>query len=396
MSGVGPVADIDALVAPVAGAGPAGADLRYLPIFDEIRTARRDAEVDPRELPPWRRVVDLLVGAMGKSRDLQLVVWFTEALSRLEGFQGAAGGLQVLHRTVEQFWDSLYPAVDPEDSDPLEHRRALLEWLDDRLPEIIKSAPIVGPPLLFGLIHYEVTQKTGAERQALVDEGWPTLERFQGALQATAPARLEAVLAQILACDAELTALQAAVDQRINQAPGSASGPLKFTNLRQTIDTARWLVERVVKKSDPAGAAAADGAAAPAGGDPARNGDQLWTEALTLTRDSKVDGLRLVQTHLAGATSGRDLFLRQLQLAELSLEAGVYSLAYPVFDELARIVDSRRLEEWEDTALMARVFRGLSRCCGLLKVQNPSFAARETEMSDRASRLGGSTPPGSS
>ena len=386
------ITDLEPLVAPVEASAPAGADLRYQPIYDEIKAARRDAEADPRELPPWRRVTDLVTTAMTRSRDLQLAAWLAESLSWLEGYQGAAAGLTVVRRTLDQYWEPLYPRIDPEDNDPLEHRRALLEWLDERLPGVLKIAPLSGPPALYGVIHYEVTQKTGPEKQALVEEGWPTLERFQAALQSTAPARLEAVLTHVLACEAELSALQASVDQHFNQpTTGAASAPLRLVTLKQTFELARWLVERVVRKTTEADAAVqrSGGAGEPAPGP--LDADQVWAEALTLTRDSKVDGLRLVQSHLSGATSGRDTFLRQLQLAELSLEAGVYSLAFPVFDELARTIDARKLEEWEDRALIVRVFQGVARCCGLLKTQNSASAARETEMLDRIAQLQGSS-----
>jgi hypothetical protein len=97
-----------------------------------------------------------------------------------------------------------------------------------------------------------------------------------------------------------------------------------------------------------------------------------------------------LQDHVAAAPSGRERFLRELQLAELSLEAGIYSLAFPVFDELARVIDSRKLEEWEERALITRVWQGLARCCGLLKNQNASCAAREAEVLERLA--GGEAP----
>ena len=97
------IADLEPLVAPVDPAAPAGLDLRYQPIFDEIKAARREAEVDPRELTPWKRVADLVVSAMARSRDLQLVAWLTEALVRIDGFQGAASGLAVTRRTLDQY-----------------------------------------------------------------------------------------------------------------------------------------------------------------------------------------------------------------------------------------------------------------------------------------------------
>jgi type VI secretion system protein ImpA len=382
--------DVEALLLPIDTAAPAGADLRYQPIYDEIKAARRLAETEPGEVAGWKKVAELAVKATTRSKDLQLAIWLLEAFARIDGYRGAGSGLLILRRLVDDYWDTVYPRVDPDDSDPLEFRRALLHWVDDRLPGILKTAPLSGPPAFYGLIHYEVTQKSGDEKKALLDEGWPSYEQFDQALQASATPYLEAVLEAVALCEAELKALQTAADARFNDT-GRAAEPLKFVRLREALDTARWLVERPLKKRQ--GAVAADEQTAGANGAAAAvsvvtvNGDELWTEALTLTRGSKVDGLRLMQTQLAAATSGRDRFLRQLQLAELSLEAGVYSLAFPVFDELVKVVDARHLEEWEDHAVVTRVLKGLARCCELLKTTDATYAQRESEARERAARL---------
>ncbi len=383
--------DVDALLLPVDAAAPAGADLRYQPIYDEIKAARREAEADAGEVAGWKKVAELAVKATTRSKDLQLAIWLLEAFARIDGYRGAASGLLILRRLVDDYWDTVYPRVDPEDSDPLEFRRALLHWVDDRLPGILKTSPLSGPPAFYGLLHYEVTQKSGDEKKALLDEGWPSYEQVDQALQASATPYLEAVLEAVQSCESELKALQTAVDARFNDT-SRASEPLKFVRLRESLETARWLVERPLKKRSGAAAAAEDQAAASNGSATTApvlsvNGDELWTEALTLTRGSKVDGLRLMQTQLAAATSGRDRFLRQLQLAELSLEAGVYSLAFPVFDELAKVVDARHLEEWEDRVVVTRVLKGLARCCELLKTSDAAYGQRESEALERAARL---------
>ena len=394
------LADVDALLAPVAGGSPSGADLRYLPIFDEIKAARRLAEADPTEMAPWKKVLELAANATTRSKDLQLAIWLLEALSRVEGFRGTATGLLVVRRLIEEYWDSLYPQVDPDETEPLEFRKALLDWIDDKLPLVLKGTPLTGPPASFGLVHYEVTLKTGDEKKALLDEGWPSSERFEEAPHASQSPHLEKVLEGLTACATELAALQAAVDLRFNDiAPGKGharSEPVRFVVLKEALETARWLVERPLKKrrQDQAATQTSEGqlstpsgVSSPSTEGAGVNGDQLWAEALSLTRGSKVDGLRLMQTQLAAAPSGRERFLRQLQLAELCLEAGVYSLAFPVFDELARVIDTRQLEEWEDTALITRVWKGVVRCCGLLKTQNPASATREREILDKMARL---------
>lgn len=390
--------DVDAALLPVSAGAPAGTDLRYQAIFDEIKTARRLAEADPTERAPWKTVTELLLKAMTRSKDLQLGVWLLEALARIDGFRGASTGLVVLRRLLDEYWESVYPQLDPDDTEPLGFRRALLDWVDGKLAGILKSTALTGPPSFYGLVHYEVTQKTGDEKKALLDEGWPSAERFNEALQASAQTHLEAVLEELIACEADLAALQATVDRRFNAAPASGGAQArseapKFVSLSEAFATARWLVERPLQKrrkeKTPPATSGEMSSSADASGAviSSANGDQLWTEALNLTRGSRVDGLRLLQTQLAAAISGRERFLRQLQLAELSLEAGVYSLAFPVFDDLARTIDNRKLQEWEDKTVVARVFKGLVRCCGFLKAQSPAAAVRETEALGRLASL---------
>jgi type VI secretion system protein ImpA len=394
-----PADDIQLLVAPVAGAQPAGADLRYQPVFDEIKAARRAAEEDPGELAPWRKVADLATRASARSKDLQLGIWLLEAFARIDGFRGATAGLTVVRRLLDDFWDTVYPQLDPDEPDPLEYRRALLHWINDRLPSVLKAVPLTGPRMQYGLTHYEVTLKTGAEKDALMAQGWPGADQFAQAVEATPTPHLQQVLEQLDGCAAELAALQAVVDRRFEPASGGAraghADAVSFVQLKEALGSAQWIVTSALQRRLPA-AGVAPGTAAPgADGDAGARGavaasggaDNGWSEALSLTKDSRVDGLRLIQAQLAAAVSGRDRFLRQLQLAELSLEAGVYSLAYPVFDELARAVDDRRLEEWEERALVVRVFRGLARCCSLLKTVSQAAASRESEAVDRLNQL---------
>jgi type VI secretion system protein ImpA len=388
--------DADALLAPPADTPPAGPDLRYLPIFDDIKNARKLAEAEPGEVNPWKKVADLVSKALTRSKDLQLGIWLTESLARVDGYRGTATGIVIVRRLLVEHWDGLYPHIDPDDSDPVSFRRSLLEWIDRKLPEIVKLAPVTAPPASYGLLHYEVTQKTGDEKRALLDEGWPASERFEEALQNSSLKFLEDALQDVMTAEAELAALQSVTDQRFNTAQGPGSPEkLSYSFLKDAFETAHWLVERPIKRAQDkaAKAAAADGTPAPAGtadgvsAGVSPNGDQLWNDALTLTRNSSVEGLRLLQSQVASAGCGRDRFLRQLQFGELCLEAGVHALAFPIFDDLARTIDSRQLVEWEDKVLIARTWRGLVRCCRLLNGQPPSAASRAQEIQDRLNQL---------
>ena len=93
-------------------------NLRYAPVYDKIKEARRQDDEGPmgdwqreRKVADWTLVIKLASEAIAtKSKDLQLAVWLTEALLNKEGFPGLQSGLNLLKSLVENFWDGLYPS----------------------------------------------------------------------------------------------------------------------------------------------------------------------------------------------------------------------------------------------------------------------------------------------
>jgi type VI secretion system protein ImpA len=123
--------DMAALLAPIAEDAPAGSDLRedfsaqstYYRLRDaraEARAAERQADADPTAetgLPPqWRQVRDLALQALaGKTKDLEIAAWLTEALVRSEGPRGLAAGAHLIAGLADAFWDqNLYPLPDED------------------------------------------------------------------------------------------------------------------------------------------------------------------------------------------------------------------------------------------------------------------------------------------
>src|SRR5579883_3500034 len=137
----------DDLLTPIPGDNPAGANLRYDPVTDKIKEARReDLDVPQGEwktalkTADYSAVIKLASEAIAKrSKDLQLAVWLVDAHVRKEGFAGLAPSFQFLRDLLEQFWDSLYPPID-EDGD-MEVRAAPLEWLGNKLGEPLGFVP---------------------------------------------------------------------------------------------------------------------------------------------------------------------------------------------------------------------------------------------------------------
>jgi type VI secretion system protein ImpA len=138
---------LDEFLQPVSEASPSGVDLRYDPVYDNIKEARRQddnlnqgAWQTERKLADYPKVINLAGTALKKkSKDLHLAAWMTDALLRRDGFEGLAGGLKLLHDLVGQFWDTLYPQIDDGD---LELRAAPLEWIALKLEEPVRNSPL--------------------------------------------------------------------------------------------------------------------------------------------------------------------------------------------------------------------------------------------------------------
>ncbi|HZF40970.1 MAG TPA: type VI secretion system ImpA family N-terminal domain-containing protein, partial [Blastocatellia bacterium] len=156
MSAVAPVIDNDNLMIPISGDHPAGAELRYEPLdakrgiswHDEIREAARENlfEQTPK-YADWSKVIDLTTKALTKlTKDWQIAAWLVEALVKHEMVDRLAGlrdGTKLMRGLMEQYWDNLYPVIDPEDSDgPFVGRANIVSALCEALTIAVNKIPL--------------------------------------------------------------------------------------------------------------------------------------------------------------------------------------------------------------------------------------------------------------
>ena len=176
----------DDILTPIPGDNPGGENLRYAPVYDKIKDARREDDEGPmgdwqreRKVADWTLVIKLASEAIAtKSKDLQLAVWLTEALLAKEGFPGLQSGLNLLKSLVENFWDGLYSELDDGDA---EMRAAPLQWLGAHYLEVpLKRIPLTKTGLNF--LDYHKAKKVG--RGADAQESHEKTEAFQAAVAA--------------------------------------------------------------------------------------------------------------------------------------------------------------------------------------------------------------------
>ena len=163
----------DNLLSPIPGENPSGQDLRYAPIYDQIKEARR-AEDDSAQ-GEWVRdvkkadfplMIKLSTDALAtKSKDLQIAAWLTEALVRVEGFAGLKQGVQLLQDLTSTFWETVYPQLEDGDA---ELRASPFQWIGSSLGFTLRSVPLNRAG--HGWLDYTESRKIPTEEQADTDE----------------------------------------------------------------------------------------------------------------------------------------------------------------------------------------------------------------------------------
>ncbi len=144
---IAPVIDLDALLKPITEEHPSGESLQYSGLYDEIRLARKADDTMNQgawqtdvKIADYRKVVELALPALStQSKDLQICVWLSEALTKQNGFPGLRDSLKLICAIEENFWDTMFPEIDEGD---MEGRGNATEWLDNQVSIAVKTIPI--------------------------------------------------------------------------------------------------------------------------------------------------------------------------------------------------------------------------------------------------------------
>jgi type VI secretion system protein ImpA len=304
----------DDLLNPVEGPNPSGVNLRYDPVYDKIKEARREEAQPPpgmteqdRKISDNAQVIRLTTELLTtKTKDLQLAAWMTEALLKQRGFAGLKDGLALCGGLVEKFWDTLYPEIEDGDA---ESRGAPLGFLGVKLDIPIKLVPVV-EKAKYGLLDHQQSREVGYEDQVkgdeakkkraqLIKEGKLTAEAFDKAFEETPKKFYVQAEKDLDACLENLARLKKSCDEKFGD-EGPAFGPLK-----SALDASRHLIHGLLQKKrekepDPVEVVPASEAAPAAGGDaaaassgPVRTGVLISVESSSEPPD-RIEAIRKV------------------------------------------------------------------------------------------------------
>lgn len=260
------VIDVESLLAPIPGENPAGENLQYSGLHDEIREARRaEDNLEQGEwkreskVADWDKVLEVSNAALAtRTKDLQICAWMDEALVKLHGFTGLRDGLKVMRGLHERFWDNVYPEIDEGD---LEGRANALSWMDRQVSLALKEAPLTktSSGVNYNFLQWEYSKqfdipenvdaldseqqaRAGELRTRAAAEGKITGEDWRKAKNASRRVFYEEVFAVLEECAAEFKALDAVMDEKFQrQTPGLGA-------LKKTLEDVRTLAEKLVKE----------------------------------------------------------------------------------------------------------------------------------------------------
>jgi len=393
--------DVDAILSEIPGENSAGEDLRYVE-YDNIQRARTEeytynAETMKDEVTKraeWGEVVDASVKALlTKSKDLQIAAWLTEALVKTGGFDGLLTGLEILDGFISKYWDNVYPEIDDGD---LDYRVGPFEFLNKRLPVIMRDIPITDPERTPGYswMKYEESRKVGYEadthdkktRNALIDEGKLTPEDFDIGVENSPAPYYQSLSKSVASCCKVFKSL----DQTLLDKFGAKFAP-GLGEIEKAINMHAGFLERTLKNKTAAGYVSEPEAeevgsdeagveevetmpvnntpAAPEGflGSGVSGGfttdESIWVNALKILKASGVQkALGYLYNASCSMPSVRDKNRCRLLMTKLCLKAKRPDLARPIVEELYLLIEELHLDRWEHPTWIAEVFDALHMC----------------------------------
>ena len=273
------------ILAPIPGENPSGADLRYdtkLLVIDKLKEFRRqDDELEQgawqseRKTANWPLAIKLAQETLATtSKNLQVAAYLTEALLQTEKFAGLRQGLDLVYRLLTDFWDTVYPVIDPEDPETREDRATPLAWINTQLDLPVRSAPInnAGHSTInyrdSRLVGYEDQPKTDKDRKTrstMIENGKMPPEVFDKAFTETPKAFYAQAEKDLDACLELVGKLDALCDEKLeDDSPGFGKLKTALTDVRQVVH--QLLEKKREKEPDPVEAPPVEESAAPAEG----------------------------------------------------------------------------------------------------------------------------------
>lgn len=195
--------DITTLLLPVSEDRPSGDDIEYDPEFQQLERIFSKQDIHSEialEAAEWSQVYSQSQALLGRSKDLRLAYWLTQAATARDGWSGFAQGVSLMQQLISGFWEHFHPQLDPSDNfDPV-IRINIVGGLNHRLSTIslLLKAPLVHVKGLgaFNLRDYQIATGEITAPSDTYQEGLST-DVILAALQEMDPSELQQITADV-------------------------------------------------------------------------------------------------------------------------------------------------------------------------------------------------------
>ena len=265
--------NVEDLLLPVSPETPAGEDIAYDTAMQALETAMQgkpETQFSAAEEPNWKEILRLSTELAKRSKNLRVIVILTVSLLKTEGLTGFRDGISLLQKTIEQYWDALYPSLDPDDNnDPTERVNIIAALLtssgsafDDpmQVHRRLKQAPLCQSPRLgrFGYLDF------AAPASATEGEKRPDAGQVEAAFRDTPQEFLDSIHKAIQESIAAAGSMDTFLTRTISNSKAPDWSPLigVLNDLRKSL--VPYLPAGAVEVEAEAGAPAVAGGAGPA------------------------------------------------------------------------------------------------------------------------------------
>jgi type VI secretion system protein ImpA len=227
--------ELDRLLEEISPDAPCGENLEYDNDFALLeQSARGKVEqqfgntIIAAEEPDWAAVRRSALDLAKRSRDLRVIDYVARAAIRTHGYPGLNDALTLLRRSLERYWDSIHPQLDPDDNNDPTARVNVIGSLCDTQTMLaaIRLAPLVSSRALgrFGLRDLSIA--SGEMPAPAGMDAPPTMQTIEGAFRESAVEELQATAEAIRSAAEQTRAIESVVTEKVGAGNAMSLDPL--------------------------------------------------------------------------------------------------------------------------------------------------------------------------
>ena len=228
--------DTERLLEQISPEAPCGENLEYDPDFVLLeQTARGKPEqqfgntVIPAEEPNWVEVRKMALDLCKRSRDLRILDYVARASVRTHGYPGLSDSLFLMRGSVERYWETLHPLLDPDDNNDPTARVNIIGALCDQQMMLVgvRQAPLVESRSFgrFGLREIAIAAGEVAAPAGMTAP--PTVQAIDGAFREAAIEALQATAEAVRFAVEHVGVIESTVTERVGTGNAMSLDPLK-------------------------------------------------------------------------------------------------------------------------------------------------------------------------